>query len=123
MQSTTGTIFGKKSFDAADEVRTFAHGHLDVVTVSGHTIGRATFEPGWKWSESIKPIAQTDLCETEHLGCVTSGRMRVRMQDGTETEYGPGDAMYLTPGHDAWVVGTEPCVAYDFIGFKDYAKK
>lgn len=123
MQSPTGTQIGKKSFNTADEVRTFAHGHLDVVEVGGHGIGRATFEPGWRWSESVKPIVQTEVCEVEHLGCVISGRMRVRTKDGTETEFGPGDAMYLAPGHDAWIVGSEPCVIYDFIGFKDYAKK
>lgn len=122
MASTTGTLLGKKSFEAADEVRTFDKGRLEVVTVHGHTVGRATFEPGWRWAESIKPIAKTELCEAEHLGPVVSGRMHVVMKDGSEAEFGPGDVMYLQPGHDAWVVGNAPCVAIDFIGFRDYAK-
>ena len=123
MQRTSGTQMSKKSFNAADEVRSFAHGHLDVVDVGGHSVGRATFEPGWRWAESVKPIVGTELCEVEHLGCVVSGRMRVKTREGTELEFGPGDAMYLQPGHDAWIVGDEPCVVFDFVGFKNYAKK
>lgn len=122
MATTTGTLLGRKSFDAADEVRSFDKGRLEIVTVSGHTIGRATFEPGWRWSESVKPIAQTELCEAQHLGYVVNGRMHVVTKDGSETEYGPGDAMYLEPGHDAWVVGNAPCMVIDFIGFADYAR-
>jgi hypothetical protein len=122
METTTGTLLGKKSFDAADEVRTFDHGRLEIVTVNGHTIGRATFEPGWRWSQSIKPIAQTELCESEHLGYIESGRMHIVMRDGSEVEYGPGDAMHLPSGHDGWVVGDEPCVTIDFVGFKDYGR-
>lgn len=123
MATSTGTLLGKKSFDAADEVRTFDKGRLEIVTVNGHTIGRATFEPGWRWSECIKPIVQTDMCEAEHLGYIQSGRMHIVMRDGSEGDYGPGDAMHLAPGHDGWVVGNEPCVTIDFVGFADYARK
>jgi hypothetical protein len=123
MATKTGTLLGKKSFDAADEVRTFEKGRLELVTIDGNTIGRATFEPGWRWSASVKPIVQTELCETEHFGPIVSGRMHVVMRDGSEAEFGPGDVMHLQPGHDAWVVGKTPCIAVDFIGFKDYAKQ
>jgi EutQ-like cupin domain len=122
MATTTGTQIGKQSFASADEVRTFDHGKLEVVNVAGHAVGRATFEPGWRWSTSVKPIAQTELCEAEHLGCVLSGTMHVVMKDGAEMDFTAGDAMYLAPGHDAWIVGSEPCVALDFVGFRDYAK-
>ena len=123
MPTTTGSLLSKKSFDTPDEVRTFEKGRLEVVTIANQTIGRATFEPGWKWSASIKPIAQTDLCEVEHLGYVISGQMTVKMRDGSEAHFGPGDAMYLAPGHDAWVTGKGPCTVVDFMGFPGYAKK
>ena len=83
-----------------------------------------TFEPGWRWSESVGPIAGTKSCEVHHNGYCVQGRMRVRMDDGAEQEVGPGDVFVLPPGHDAWVVGEEPCVVYDFAGqmATDYAK-
>ena len=112
-----------KSFDSPDEVRQFeGNGHADVVQVAGRTIGRGTFEPGWKWSENVKPIAGTDSCEVSHLGYVVSGRMRVVMDDGSDGEVGPGDVCAIPPGHDAEVVGEEPCVLVDFGEFGDYAK-
>jgi quercetin dioxygenase-like cupin family protein len=112
----------KKSFESADEVRSLDRGRIEVVTVGGHTVGRVRFEPGWRWSENVKPIVQTDVCEAEHLVAVESGRMAVQMKDGTQMEYGPGEIMYIPPGHDAWIVGSEPFVAIDFIGLADYAK-
>jgi uncharacterized cupin superfamily protein len=113
-----------KSFDSPDETRPFeGKGQAEVVQVAGKTIGRGTFEPGWKWSENIKPIAGTDSCEVSHLGYVLSGRMRVFMDDGTEGEVGPGDVFALPPGHDAEVVGDEACVMVDFGEFGDYAKR
>ena len=112
-----------KSFDSPDETRPFAgNGKADVVTVGGTTVMRGTFEPGWRWSENVKPIAGTDSCEVYHLGYVVSGRMAVRMDDGTEGEVGPGDIVHLEPGHDAWIVGDEPCVMLDFGGSTAYAK-
>jgi uncharacterized cupin superfamily protein len=118
---TTKTKLDRKRFDAADEVRTFDRGQVEVVQVAGHDVGRGTFEQGWRWSECVKPIAQTELCESEHLGYVISGRMRIRADDGTEVEFGPGDVMYAAPGHDAWV-DEGPCVVVDFTGIKTYAK-
>jgi hypothetical protein len=113
-----------KSFDSPDEVREFeGKGKADVVQIGGQTVGRGTFEPGWKWSENVKPIAGTDSCEVSHLGYVVSGRMRVRMDDGAEGEVGPGNVVAIPPGHDAEVVGDEPCVLVDFGEFGDYAKR
>jgi hypothetical protein len=111
-----------KSFSAPEETRTFPNGKLDIVDVGGNKVGQATFQPGWKWSESIKPIAGTDSCMSTHIGFVQSGRMKVVMDDGTELNFGPNDAMSLPAGHDAWVVGNEPCVVVDFVGFENYAK-
>ena len=87
---------------------------LLMVRVGGSTIGRAVFGPGWRWSTDVKPAVGTSSCELAHTAVVISGRMRVRMNDGTEAEFGPGDAHYVSPGHDAWVVGEEPLVVIDF---------
>jgi EutQ-like cupin domain len=112
-----------KSFDSPDEVREFqGNGHVDLVEVDGHMIGRGTFEPGWKWSENVKPIAGTDSCQTYHLGYVLSGRMRITMDDGTQGEAGPGDVMVIRPGHDGEVIGDEPCVTLEFGDAAGYAK-
>ena len=113
-----------KSFDSPDEVREFeGRGQAHVVNVAGRTIGRGTFEPGWRWSENVKPIAGTESCEVSHLGYCLSGRMKVIMDDGSEGEIGPGDAVAIPPGHDAEVVGDEPCVLIDFGEFGEYAKR
>ncbi|MFH9725242.1 cupin domain-containing protein [Streptomyces sp. NPDC017254] len=114
----------KKSFDAADETRPFedGKGRLDLVSGSRGAVGRAVFEPGWKWSKHVKPIAGTDSCQASHVGYIASGRMKVVMDDGESTEYGAGDYMEVQPGHDAWVLGDEACVALDWTGFSDYAK-
>jgi uncharacterized cupin superfamily protein len=114
-----------KSFDSPDEVRRFeGKGQAAVVQIAGRTIGKGTFEPGWRWSENVKPIAGTDSCQVSHLGYVVSGRMTVRMDDGSEGSVGPGDVVAIPPGHDAWVdEGGEPCVLIDFGEFGDYAKR
>ena len=113
-----------KRFDSPDEVREFeGNGHADVLQMSGHTVGRGTFEPGWRWSNNVKPIAGTESCEVSHLGYVVSGRMRVFMNDGSESEIGAGDVVAIPPGHDAEVVGDEACVMLDFGEFGDYAKR
>ena len=111
-----------KNLDTPDEKRSFEHGDLSVVNVAGVTIGRAVFNPGWKWSNDVKPIAGTESCQTSHTGYVIAGRMHVRMDDGTEGEAGPGDALVISPGHDAWIVGDVPCVVLDWSGSADYAK-
>jgi Cupin domain len=113
-----------KSFDSPDEVRPFeGKGKADVVTLAGKDVGRGTFEPGWTWSNNVKPIAGTDSCEVSHLGYVVSGRMRVTMDDGATGEVGPGDVFAIPPGHDAEIVGDEECVLLDFGEFGDYAKR
>jgi uncharacterized cupin superfamily protein len=113
----------KKNLHKPDEVREFPKGRLEVVKVGDLTFGKATFQPGWKWSEHVKPIAKTSSCQVNHNGLVLSGRMRIRMDDGSETEIGPGDVFVCPPGHDAWIIGDEPCVAYDFSGAALYAKQ
>lgn len=112
-----------KTFDQPDEVREFAdHGHLDLINLSVGQVGKATFEAGWKWSNDVKPLAGTDSCQAEHVGYCISGRMNVVMDDGTEREYGPGEAFHMAPGHDAWVVGDEACVMLDWAGMSNYAR-
>jgi hypothetical protein len=113
-----------KSFDSPDETRPFeGKGQALVVNLGGKTIGRGTFEPGWRWSNNVKPIAGTDSCEVSHLGYVISGRMKVFMDGGEEGEVGPGDVFAIPPGHDAEVIGDEPCEMLDFGEFGDYAKR
>ena len=113
-----------KNLDTPDETRPFAgKGKADLVKLGGITVGRGVFEPGWRWSEHVKPLAGTASCQAGHTGYILSGRMRVRMDDGSEGEVGPGDAMVIPPGHDAWVVGNEACVALDFSGMAEYAKR
>jgi len=112
----------KQSIDAPHEQRPFkGHGHMDVVTLGDFTLGRGVFEPGWRWSDDVKPIAGTDSCQTHHTGICLSGRMTVRFDDGTELAIGPGDVVDLDPGHDAWTDGDEPCLFLD-TGIKGYAK-
>ena len=103
-----------KSLDAPDETRQFvAKGKLDIVKVGDISVGRGVFEPGWRWSVHVKPIAKTDSCQATHAGYVLSGRMKIVANDGSEQEIGPGDAFYIAPGHDAWTLGDEPCVMVD----------
>ena len=112
-----------KNFDSPDEVRPFVDkGQGVMVRVAGRVVGKGTFEPGWRWSEHVKPLAGTDTCQVSHLGYVVSGRMHVLMDDGSEAEGGPGDIVALPPGHDAWVVGDEACVFLDFGEIEEYAK-
>jgi quercetin dioxygenase-like cupin family protein len=111
-----------KRFDAPDEVREFEKGRFELVKIGEMMIGRASYEPGWKWSAHVKPVAGTDVCEVEHVGIVVSGRAMVLMNDGTEIELGPGDMFAIGPGHDSWVVGDEPYVSLHFLGADAYAK-
>ena len=105
-----------KNIDQPDDKFDFDHGEVRMVRVGDATIGRAVFSPGWTWSADVKPLVGTSSCELAHTGYVVSGRMGIRMNDGTEAEFGPGDAHYVSPGHDAWVVGEEPLVIIDFTG-------
>ena len=111
-----------KNFGMADEVRTFPLGRVDLLTIGGATVGRAVFEPGWRWSTSVQPLVKTKSCEAPHFQYHVSGVMRIRMDDGDEFDCRPGDVSLLPSGHDAWVVGDEPVVVVDFQGMIDYAK-
>jgi quercetin dioxygenase-like cupin family protein len=110
-------------FSTPDETRPFVDkGRLEILHVGDGIVGRGIFEPGWRWSKHVKPIAQTSTCEAAHSGYVLSGRMRVLMDDGQEAEIAPGDYVTIPPGHDAWTVGNEPCVFLDVTGYADYAR-
>ena len=111
-----------KSFGKPDEVRKFPYGHIELVKIGGATVGKAVFEPGWKWSESVQPIAKTHSCEAAHFQYHVAGVLKVVMDDGTELECHPGDVSLLPSGHDAWVVGKETAIVVDFQGMVDYAK-
>ena len=111
-----------KSFGKPEEVREFPKGRVDLLKIGGATVGRATFEPGLRWSTSVQPIARTKSCEAPHFQYHVSGVLMVLMDDGTELECKPGDVSLLPSGHDAWVVGNEPAVVVDFQGMVDYAK-
>ncbi len=113
----------KKSLNRPDEVRTFEKGKVELATIGGITFGRATFQPGWRWSDHVKPIAKTKSCQAPHTQYVISGRLAVMMEDGTKVEFGPGDVGIIPPGHDGWVVGNEPVVAIDVTGMTDYARR
>ena len=103
-----------RGFDSPDESRTPDKTKVDIVRMEGTTVGRFTFEPGWRWSDCVKPVAGTDSCQARHVGAVHSGRIAVKHEDGTELELGPGDAYIIEPGHDAWVVGDETFVGFEF---------
>jgi hypothetical protein len=111
-----------KSFGVPDEVRKFDKGKVELVNIGGATIGRGIFEPGWRWSKSVKPLVNTSSCEAPHFQYHVSGTLKVVMDDGTEKELKAGDVSFLPSGHDAWVVGNEPVVVVDFQGMADYAK-
>ena len=108
----------------AEEIRKFEadSGHLNLINLATGPVGRATFQPGWRWSQHVKPIAGIDSCQAAHTCYFVAGRMAVVMDDGEQAEYGPGDFAIMSPGHDAWIVGDEPCVVVDWQGFAHYAK-
>lgn len=112
----------RKRFTEPVDVREFPRGRVDVVELDDVVIGRMSYEPGWRWSVDVKPVAGTDQCQYHHLGVTLSGRLRVGMPDGTELEVGPGDVFEFPPGHDAWVVGDEPWVSVDFAAMRNYGR-
>ncbi len=118
----TGEKVEIKNFEKPDEVREFPKGKVELVTVGGASIGKATFQPGWKWSESVQPLVKTKSCEAPHYQYHVSGTLAVKMDDGSVYECKPGDVSLFASGHDAWVVGNEPVVVVDFQGMVDYAK-
>ncbi len=113
----------RQRFTEPTDVRTFPHGRIEVVELDDTMVGRMTYEPGWRWSEDIKPIAGTDYCQFHHIGVTLSGRLRVQMPDGTELEVGPDEVFEIPPGHDAWVVGDEPWISVDFEAMRTYGKQ
>jgi len=115
--------FEVKRFDAPDELVEFPKGRFEKITIAGMVLGRASYEPGWKWSEHVGPTVGTRSCEVEHVGLVVSGRAAIRMNDGSERIVGPGDLFSVPGGHDSWVVGKEPYVSLHFLGADTYATK
>jgi len=109
-------------FDSPDESRRPEKTRVDVVRVGPTTAARFTFEPGWTWSECVKPAVGTDTCQARHVGVVHAGRLVVSHEDGTELELGAGDAYVIEPGHDAWVVGDDPFVTFEFESAEEYAR-
>ncbi|MGA8740906.1 MAG: cupin domain-containing protein [Terracidiphilus sp.] len=112
-----------KQFESPDEVRTFDKGKFELVHLGGMTIGRATYEPGWKWSEHVGRALGKTSCDIEHVGMVVSGRATAAMDDGRIFEMKPGDIFYIEPGHDSWVIGDEPYVSIHMMGAPDYATR
>ena len=111
-----------KRFEHPDEVREFPLGRFETVELGGMTIGRASYEPGWKWSEHVGKASGAKSCAVEHVGMVVSGRAVAAMDDGRVIEMKPGDVFYIAPGHDSWVVGDEPYVSLHFMGAAKYAQ-
>jgi class 3 adenylate cyclase len=112
----------RRQFTDPDDIRKVPHGQIEVVELDDRVVGRLSYEPGWRWSVDIKPIAGTDTCQFHHFGVTLSGRVRVQMRDGIELEIGPGDVFEIPPGHDAWVIGEEPWVSVDFEAMRGYGR-
>jgi len=112
-----------KRFEQPDEVRTFEKGKFEIVRIGGMTIGRATYEPGWRWSAHVGPATGASSCPVEHVGIVVSGRATAAMDNGAVTELHQGDVFHISPGHDSWVVGDEPYVSLHFLGADHYADR
>lgn len=110
------------SFDSPDETRTPDKTKVEVVRLTGATVARFTFQPGWRWSECVRPVVGTDSCQVRHVGAMIAGRVHIVHNDGTEGEVGPGDAYVIEPGHDAWVEGDEAAVALEFESAEQYAR-
>jgi hypothetical protein len=111
-----------RDFASPDEVRAFGHGRLEVLSVGGSEIGRLVLQPGWRWSQDVKPIAGTELCEAPHFQYHVAGTLRIRTADGAEFDATPGQVTSLPAGHDAWVVGEEDVIVVDWWGASDYAR-
>ena len=112
-----------KNFNTPDEVRKFEKGKVELVKIGGAMVGRGIFQPGWRWSTHVKPIAKTRSCEAPHFQYHISGTLHVITDDGMEKDLKAGDVSRLESGHDAWVVGNEPVIVVDFQGMADYAKE
>ena len=111
-----------RDFTSPDETRTPDKTKIELVNIAGGQIGRFTFEPGWRWSECIKPVAKTDSCQVDHVGYCISGGLRITHEDGTEQDIKPGDVYHIAPGHDGWTMGSEPAVVVEFQGAAGFGK-
>jgi quercetin dioxygenase-like cupin family protein len=123
MESISEQIVAHKTFAKPDEVRDFPNGRAEILDVGGAEVGRLVFQPGWRWSTDVQPIAKTSSCEAPHFQYHVSGKLGIRMDDGTEIIASPGDVTSLPRGHDAWVIGDEPAVVVDWYGATNYAKR
>jgi quercetin dioxygenase-like cupin family protein len=112
-----------KRFESPDESRIFEKGRFELVNVGGMTIGRASYEPGWKWSTHVGAGLGKKSCDVEHVGIVVAGKAVAAMDDGRVVEMKAGDVFYIAPGHDSWVVGDEPYVSLHLLGAEKYADK
>ena len=121
MQATETTEH--RDLNHPDETRAFEKGQLDLISIGGGQVGRLTLEPGWRWSEHVKPLAGTEWCEAPHFQYHVAGKLHIVMSDGTEFDAVPGDVTLLPSGHDAWVVGDEPVVVVDWHGASHYAER
>ena len=111
-----------RTFETPDEVRSFEKGRLELVQIGGGVVGRLVLEPGWRWSDHVRPIAGTEWCEAPHFQYHATGTIRIKMADGEEFDARPGELTALPAGHDAWVVGDEPAVMIDWHGASTYAR-
>ncbi|EMY32445.1 hypothetical protein D477_020093 [Arthrobacter crystallopoietes BAB-32] len=123
MPANTVSNLESRSFDDPDEKRRPDKTEVDVVTVSGYTLARMRFQPGWSWADCIKPVAKTESCQSNHVGMCTSGTLTVELSDGTRATVKAGDSYAIPPGHNAWVEGDEPFVGYEFLSAAEYAKE
>lgn len=122
MAAVSVSKFEVRSHDKADEVRTPIKTRVEVVRFDGFTFGRFTFQPGWRWSECIKPVVKTDSCQNSHAGYAVSGELTVRGTDGALEKIHPGESYTIPPGHDAWVEGDVPFVGFEVMSAEQYAK-
>lgn len=114
--------FEVKSHESPDELRAPDKTRVEVVKLEGYTIGRFIFQPGWRWSECVKPVVKTESCQASHVGYAVAGSLRVRMADGSEKTIGAGESYTIPPGHDAWVEGKEAYVGIEVMSAEQYAK-
>jgi quercetin dioxygenase-like cupin family protein len=121
MSTNTVTALAVKSHNSPDEKRRPDKSEIDLVTVGDYTIGRFSFEPGWRWSEAIKPVVKTESCQNNHVGFCVSGTLEVQTTDGAKATITAGDSYTIPPGHDAWVVGDERFVGVEFLSAASYA--
>ena len=118
----TVSKFESRSHDSPDETRSPAKTRIEVVRLEGYTIGRFNFEPGWRWSECVKPVVGTDSCQNSHVGYAVSGEIGVELDDGTQKRIRAGESYTIPPGHDAWVEGSDPFVGIEVMSAEQYAK-